>query len=109
MYDIYLSLFVCTYFDIRQSYPGGSYPLTLVNLAVSIGLLRLHTHSGAKAAEWNPPFRAWTSVVVFFMLSNVFLTVFPLVPPADGHVIYEDKRIPYWVRYLLALPTIALN
>lgn len=69
-----------------------------MNLAVAVGLLRLHTKSGAKAAGgWNPPFRAWTVVVLFFALSNVFLAMVPLVPPPEGQSVYEDKRIPYWV------------
>lgn len=46
--------------------------------------------------NWHPPFRAYTPVVGFFFLSNIFLAFAPLIPPAAGFSVYE--KLPYWVR-----------
>ena len=83
----------------------SSYPLALINTCVSGGLLFLHLPDswlpGARARAlrasyaWAPPFRAWTLVVLFFFLSNVFLVGVPLVPPSHGYQVYA--RLPYWV------------
>jgi hypothetical protein len=42
-----------------------------------------------KSYNWDPPFRAHKYAVVFFFLSNVFLTVVPMVPPSAGFEPYE--------------------
>lgn len=78
-----------------------TYPISLINMLVSLGLLYLHTSlrvtlGPALQAHWAPPFRAWTPVVASFFLSNVFLVLAPLVPPAPGFKVYEN--LPYWVR-----------
>lgn len=83
-----------------------TYPISLINMLVSFGLLYLHTPlrfqlSPTLHARWAPPFRAWTPVVVAFFLSNVFLVIAPLVPPAPGFKVYEN--LPYWVRSLPSL------
>ena len=80
-----------------------TYPISLINMLVSLGLLYLHTPLRFKLsptlhARWAPPFRAWTPVVAAFFLSNVFLVLAPLVPPAPGFKVYEN--LPYWVRIL---------
>ncbi len=83
----------------------SSYPLALINTFVSGGLVFIHLPDAAlpkrfralrASYEWRPPFRAWTPVVLFFFLSNVFLVAVPLVPPARGYRVYE--HLPYWVR-----------
>lgn len=66
---------------------------------MSGGLLALHSTGLAKAYDWNPPFKAYYPVVVFFFLSNIFLLIMPLVPPALGRGPYE--HLPYWVRVIL--------
>ena len=45
--------------------------------------------------NWHPPFRAWSPVVLFFFVSNVFLVAVPLIPPARGYRVYD--HLPYWV------------
>lgn len=73
----------------------SSYSLTLINTLVSTGLLLLHTPA-YKIWGWNPPFRAPKPVVVLFFLSNVFLALTPLIPPAPNSRPFEN--IPYYVR-----------
>ncbi|KAL1941718.1 hypothetical protein VTO73DRAFT_6718 [Trametes versicolor] len=87
----------------------SSYPLALINTFVSGGLVFIHLPDAAlpkrfralrASYEWRPPFRAWTPVVLFFFLSNVFLVAVPLVPPARGYRVYE--HLPYWLHVLVA-------
>ncbi|KAK1215538.1 hypothetical protein PQX77_021840 [Marasmius sp. AFHP31] len=72
----------------------SSYASSLVNLAVSLGLLLLYT-SAYRTWDWNPPFRAYRVVVVTFFVSNVFLVVVPFIPPAPNAKTYD--HLPYWV------------
>ncbi|KAF8555875.1 APC amino acid permease [Imleria badia] len=78
----------------------ASYPLSLFNLLVSGGLLLLYTDA-YKSYNWNPPFRAYKSAVVFFFLSNIFLVVVPMIPPSDGYEPYE--HLPYYSHVVVAL------
>ncbi|KAJ7362272.1 APC amino acid permease [Mycena albidolilacea] len=78
----------------------SSYSLALINTLVSLGLLLLHTPA-YKAFGWAPPFRAPRVVTVLFFLSNVFLIVVPLVPPAPGRRVYE--ALPYYLHAVVAL------
>ncbi|KAI0746957.1 amino acid transporter [Daedaleopsis nitida] len=87
----------------------SSYPLALINMFVSGGLLFIHAperllpkrfRALRASYDWVPPFRAWTSVVLFFFLSNVFLVFVPLKPPARGFKVYDD--LPYWLHVLVA-------
>ncbi|RPD65685.1 amino acid transporter [Lentinus tigrinus ALCF2SS1-7] len=87
----------------------SSYPLALINMFVSGGLLFIHTpdsllpkrlHSLRASYEWVPPFKTWTPVVLFFFLSNVFLVALPLKPPANGYKVYD--HLPYWLHVLVA-------
>ncbi|KAJ8586141.1 amino acid transporter [Rhizopogon salebrosus TDB-379] len=78
----------------------SSYPFTMFNLLISGGLLLLYTPA-FKSYDWRPPFRAWTSVIVFFFLSNVFLAIVPMIPPSPGFDVYE--HLPYWSHVILAL------
>jgi hypothetical protein len=73
----------------------SSYPLAVINAAIAIGLVLLYTPA-YRTWKWNPPVRAPKWAVVFFMLSNFFLVVAPLVPPARGTRLYA--HLPYWVR-----------
>ncbi|OBZ78204.1 High-affinity methionine permease [Grifola frondosa] len=80
-----------------------SYPLALINMFVSAGLLFLHLPYKTRLHQqydWHPPFRAYTLVVLLFFLSNVFLVFAPLVPPSAGFKVYE--RLPYWLHVLVA-------
>ncbi|KAI6778273.1 High-affinity methionine permease-like protein [Emericellopsis cladophorae] len=69
-----------------------SYPLAIVNTFVAIGLIWLYLHRSTNG--WNPPVKATLPVVVFFLLSNLFLVCAPYAPPEDGQSIY--KSMPYW-------------
>lgn len=70
-----------------------SYPLAIVNTFVAGGLLHLYLHR--KAWDWYPPINATLPVVVFFLLSNIYLVVAPFVPPEDGQNVYQN--LPYWI------------
>jgi hypothetical protein len=74
------------------------YPISVTDLFVSGGLLWLYV-SPSRDCDWDPPFRAGIPIIIFFLLSNVFLVVAPLIPPAPEFVLY--KHLPYWVRAYL--------
>lgn len=85
-----------------------SYPLAIINAFISAGLLFLYTpYSKRGGFNWAPPFRASWPVVLFFFLSNVFLSIAPLVPPAPGMKPY--KNLPYWLHVVVALGVFALG
>ena len=90
---------------IRYRYlPVNSYPVVLANTAVSAGLLFLRSRwAKVGGYDWVPPFSAWKSVTVFFLLSNIFLTIVPLVPPSAGYEVYE--RLPYCVSVPVLVPS----
>ncbi|KAJ9145000.1 Amino acid transporter [Pleurostoma richardsiae] len=70
-----------------------SYPLAIVNTFVAAGLLHLYIHRASW--NWHPPISATIPVVVFFLLSNIYLVAAPFVPPTDGQNVYES--LPYWI------------
>ncbi|EFX05089.1 high affinity methionine permease [Grosmannia clavigera kw1407] len=70
-----------------------SYPLAIVNSFVAAGLLYLYINR--TAWNWNPPISATWPVVLFFLLSNIYLVVAPFVPPTDGQSVYV--HLPYWI------------
>lgn len=72
-----------------------SYPLNVVNTAVSGGLLYLYWRKHKGTISWNPPIRATLPVVVFFFLSSVYLIVAPYVPPSVGQSVYNN--LPYYI------------
>ena len=79
----------------------SSYSLSLVNAAVSFGLLLLYTQF-YRTWDWDPPFRAPKAIVILFFLSNLFLVVVPFFPPISGSGAY--RKLPYWVSRCLNLP-----
>ncbi|KAJ7362306.1 APC amino acid permease [Mycena albidolilacea] len=79
----------------------SSYSLTLINTLVSFGLLLLHTPAYRAAWAWDPPFRAPRAVVVLFFVSNVFLALIPLIPPAPGQRTFES--IPYYMHVVVTI------
>ncbi|KAJ7622004.1 high-affinity methionine permease [Mycena polygramma] len=80
-----------------------SYPLAIINAAISGGLLALgYTPLGARLGfVWAPPFRASAPVVAFFFLSNLFLAAAPLVPPVPGQSPY--LHLPYWLHVVIGV------
>lgn len=79
----------------------SSYPRSLINATIAGGLLFLHTRWG-RNWDWSPPFKAWPVATTFFLASNLFLVIVPLVPPSPGYSPYE--HLPYFVS-----PSIVLN
>ncbi|THH13249.1 hypothetical protein EW146_g6945 [Bondarzewia mesenterica] len=79
-----------------------SYPLAIINAAISAGLLFLYTPYARRAGfDWAPPFRASWPVVFFFLLSNIFLAIAPLVPPSGGNgPIFGGVYWVFWARVL---------
>ncbi|KFZ19995.1 hypothetical protein V501_00355 [Pseudogymnoascus sp. VKM F-4519 (FW-2642)] len=79
-----------------------SYPLAVVNVFVAGALVHLYLHPSADhRPTWSPPFRATLPVVIFFLLSNIYLVVAPFVPPDEGQSIYKD--IPYYLHCLVGI------
>jgi amino acid transporter len=70
-----------------------SYPLAVVNCFVAGGLLYLYINR--TKWQWNPPMSATMPVVIFFLLSNIYLVVAPFVPPEGDDNVYES--LPYWL------------
>lgn len=64
-----------------------------MNCFVAAGLI--HLYLNREAWKWSPPISATLPVVVFFLLSNIYLVVAPFVPPEEGQNIYES--LPYWL------------
>lgn len=96
--------------------PVTSYPLALINMSVSGGLLFLHIPERLLSTrlrtlrasyDWLPPFQAWTWVVVLFFLSNVLLVAVPLIPPARGFNVYDT--LPYWVSSARNISVLAVD
>jgi len=71
----------------------SSYSLSLINVAVSFGLLLLYTRC-YHVWDWDPPFRAPKAIVILFFLSNLFLVMVPFFPPVSTSKTYRD--LPYW-------------
>ncbi|KAK3935241.1 amino acid transporter-like protein [Diplogelasinospora grovesii] len=59
----------------------GGYPVSVISVAVSIGLLYLHN---SPSEGWTTPFRAPRLAVVLFAASNCLLLLLPWIPPAGG-------------------------
>ncbi|ODN78785.1 hypothetical protein L202_04340 [Cryptococcus amylolentus CBS 6039] len=62
----------------------SSYPLNVVNAAVSFGLLATYIPRRFRpewAREWNPPFRATLPITLFFTLVSFFMVIVPWIPP----------------------------
>ncbi|KAF2228658.1 amino acid transporter [Viridothelium virens] len=81
-----------------------SYPLSIVNIFVALGLVYLYFNRSTY--DWHPPTSASLSVALFFLLSNIYLAVAPYVPPdSPGQNIY--KSLPYWLHCVVGLGIIA--
>lgn len=81
-----------------------SYPLAVVNVFVSIALVHLYLHPFSihrNPQTWAPPFRATLPVVIFFLLSNIYLVVAPFVPPSAGQNVYE--HLPYYLHCVVGI------
>lgn len=59
----------------------GGYPVSVISVAVALGLLYLHTTA---SEQWVTPCRAPKLAVVVFAASNCLLLILPWIPPAGG-------------------------
>lgn len=60
----------------------GGYPVSVISVAISLGLLYLRHNS--KSEAWSSPYRASSCAVAAFAVANALLLVFPWVPPVGG-------------------------
>ncbi|KAK1458706.1 amino acid permease [Colletotrichum paranaense] len=79
-----------------------SYPLAIINVFVAGGLAYLYLNR--KEWNWNPPISASLPVVIFFMLSNIYLVIAPFVPPEEGQNVYES--LPYYLHCVVGIAII---
>ncbi|PHH82584.1 hypothetical protein CDD82_5509 [Ophiocordyceps australis] len=70
-----------------------SYPLSIINIFVAGALIHLYRHR--QWYNWYPPITATMPVVVFFLLSNIYLVIAPFIPPEGSQSIYQN--LPYWI------------
>jgi amino acid transporter len=87
-----------------------SYPLSIINIFVSLGLLylyyrRIHPSMSPDSAainSWNPPVRTGWFITIFFLLSNIYLAIAPYVPPETASQnVYEN--LPYYLHCVVGL------
>ncbi|KAH7361625.1 high-affinity methionine permease [Plectosphaerella cucumerina] len=79
------------------------YPLSVINIFVAAGLAYLYLNR--KQWNWNPPFSASLPVVLFFLASNIYLVIAPLIPDPNGNSVYES--LPYWIHIVVAFALFA--
>ncbi|KAK5996931.1 High-affinity methionine permease [Cladobotryum mycophilum] len=70
-----------------------SYPLAIINVFVAGGLV--HLYRNRETWNWHPPISAGLPVIIFFLLSNIYLVIAPFVPPEHGQSVYNT--LPYWI------------
>jgi hypothetical protein len=81
-----------------------SYPLAVVNVFVALGLAILYIKRDAY--NWHPPVKATLPVVIFFLLSNIYLVVAPFIPPeTPDQNVYAS--LPYYLHCVVGLAIIA--
>ncbi|KAL2785644.1 amino acid/polyamine transporter I [Aspergillus keveii] len=78
-----------------------SYPLSIVNVFVSAGLIYIYLTREKNFPNWNPGIRATLPVTIFFCLTNVYLVIAPYIPPSEGQNVYND--LPYYLHCVVAL------
>lgn len=84
-----------------------SYPLSIVNVFVSGGLVYIYLTKEKNFPDWSPGIRATLPVTIFFCLSNMYLVVAPYVPPSAGQSVYNS--LPYYLHCVVALGIFALG
>ncbi|KAL4804226.1 amino acid/polyamine transporter I [Aspergillus unguis] len=78
-----------------------SYPLAIVNVFVSAGLIYIYLTKHKNFPNWNPGIRATLPVTAFFCLSNVYLVIAPYIPPTEDQSVYNE--LPYYLHCVVAL------
>lgn len=84
----------------------GGYPVSVISVAVSLGLLYLHATPDER---WTTPYRAPHAAVVVFAASNCLLLVLPWVPPEGGMAGDGDGRFPSWAYPATSLLVLGLG
>ena len=75
----------------------GGYPVSVISVAISFGLLYLQTSS---QENWSSPFRAKKIYILVFALSNCLLLVLPWIKPKEEK---GDARFRYYAYPATAL------
>ncbi|QSS60464.1 high affinity methionine permease, partial [Histoplasma capsulatum] len=76
-----------------------SYPLIIINAFVALALI--HIYFNRTKYNWNPPYSASLPVVIFFLISNIYLAICPFVPPPTNEKAYGG--LPYYFHCVLAI------
>lgn len=92
-----------------------TYPLSAINVVVSLGLLWVHFDRWRHArnpnlppsifADFNPPIKATIPVTIFFMLASLYLVVAPFLSPDADQSVYKD--LPYWLHCVVGIALFA--
>lgn len=82
----------------------GGYPVSVISVAVSLGLLHLHN---SPSERWATPCRAPRLAILVSAASNVLLLVLPWVPPQGG--MGEDDQFPYFTYPATSLGVLGLG
>ncbi|KAH9888606.1 amino acid permease-domain-containing protein [Xylariomycetidae sp. FL2044] len=80
----------------------GSYPVSVISVAISAGLLYLQL---SPSQNWQSPIPARRSLVVIFLFFNSLLLILPWMPPADGQS--SDSGFPPYAYPATALAVLA--
>ncbi|KAG8166681.1 hypothetical protein KVR01_002370 [Diaporthe batatas] len=82
----------------------GGYPVSLISVAVSLGLLHLHN---SRSEGWVTPCKAPRVAIVVSAASNILLLVLPWIPPVGG--MGEDDQFPYFTYPATSLGVLGLG
>lgn len=82
----------------------GGYPVSVISVAVSLGLLHLHN---SRSEGWTTPCRAPRAAILVSAASNILLLVLPWIPPIGG--MGEDDQFPYFTYPATSLGVLGLG
>lgn len=82
----------------------GGYPVSVISVAVSLGLLYLHLNPDE---HWVTPYKAPRAAILIFGATNCLLLILPWIPPRGGMA--EDGRFPSFTYPATSLGVLALG